>query len=226
MLYQKLEFFLGYYHVQNIPQIHTLNFNHKYLTTTHSYVTTIMLPCCCRAALPLPPLPLCCSCHHHAATLLPPHCRHCYTAAAAVLPASAAVLPPSCHHRHCHHAAATAAAAAKLPSLPLSTLWDMFWWWKRIVYDDRHWFFSTFLVISTWHWILAWGDAFSIQCLNLTVIKFYSSLIVSIEPSGKINGKRSKLLLWFQFNKSNQFIITSIGKWVKEQPADWYGIIN
>ncbi len=106
----KIRYFLRNYHVKHIPQMHILNFNHKYLITPHSHVATIMLPCCHRAALLLPSQPVCCRCCHHAATLLPPHCRHRYAVAAAALPP-----PPLCYHQ----AAATATATTPPPPLPL-----------------------------------------------------------------------------------------------------------
>jgi hypothetical protein len=41
-----------------------------------------------------------------------------------------------------------------------------------------------FSIIPTWRWILAWGDAFNIQCLSLSFIKSNSSLIKSQAKRG------------------------------------------
>jgi hypothetical protein len=118
--------------VQHIPQIHILNFNHKYLITPHSHDATIMLPCCRHAALMRPPPPLYCRrhpklprcCRHTAATatlLPPPRCCLCCHIATKLL---SLPLPP--HRCHCHRRCQAATAATKLPPLPLSTLQDRF----------------------------------------------------------------------------------------------------
>jgi hypothetical protein len=110
LCYIKIIYFLRNYYVQRIPQIHILNFNHEYLITSHSHVTTVMLPCCHCAALLMPPPPLCCHCYLHVAMLLPLPCHHHYAVAAATL-----LAPPRC----CHQAAATTTATTPLPPQPL-----------------------------------------------------------------------------------------------------------
>jgi hypothetical protein len=108
--YFKIRYVLGNYHVLRIPQIHILNFNHEYLTTPHSHVAAVMLPCCHCAAL-LPPLPPLCCRHRrrHAATPLLPRCHYCY----AVTTATLLPLLPCCHQ-----AAATTTATMLPPLLP------------------------------------------------------------------------------------------------------------
>ncbi len=119
--YFKIRYFLGNYQVKHIPQMHILNFNHKYFTKPHSHVTAAVLPCCrhcCHAATTAAMLPRCCYHAANAATLsLPPRCR-CRHHVAAKLPPPP--LPPRCPHRHRRQQATT--ATAKLPPPWLSTL--------------------------------------------------------------------------------------------------------
>ncbi len=157
----------------------------------------MLLPCstaAATAATVLPPPPPCC--HTAAATLPKPLRDHRRRAAA-----TAAVLPLSCRHHHCHHAAATAAATAKLLLPPPSCCrccylhCEIGLIMKKNSVRWQMWFLLTFWIIPTWRQIFAWGDAFNIWCLSLSVIKLYSSSIMSIESSGKINSERSELLL-------------------------------
>ncbi len=182
-----------------------------------------MLPpsCCYAAALQN-------WCHHHcrcaaaAPPMLPHYCRHT-AATTRLLPSlrcgvqrrvTNKLPPPSLppHHRQCrhHHRHCQAATAAtKLPPLPLSIM-------KKNSVTGQTLILFAFLKYSDLASNSCMGGCFQYKtplssCTYIVIIFNQINRLIEIW-----------IIIIFQSNKSNWFIITS----TRKSPTDWYGIIN